>query len=168
MAGWDGCMVSPTLWTWVSVSSGSWWWTGRPGVLQPMGSQWVTEWNWTSILAWRVTWAEDPGWLWSMWSQRVRHDWAHIHLIYLAVGVKWTMGIEKSKDRYSTYLCIRFYFLLSFRDLGDFGDVLPFYSCRSLLTPLIYIRCSFLKLAGFFNTLNLQMKLRPWEIKWFA
>ena len=30
--GWDGWMASPTQWTWVLVSSGSWWWTGRPGV----------------------------------------------------------------------------------------------------------------------------------------
>ena len=41
---------SLTRWTWVSVNSGSWWWTGRPGVLQFMGSQrvrhdWVTELN---------------------------------------------------------------------------------------------------------------------------
>ena len=28
--GWDGWMASPTQWTWVSVNSGSWWWTGRP------------------------------------------------------------------------------------------------------------------------------------------
>ena len=34
--GWDGWMESPTLWTWVWVISGSWWWTGRPGVLQSM------------------------------------------------------------------------------------------------------------------------------------
>ena len=45
-------MASPTRWTWVWVNSGSWWWTGRPGVLQFMGSQkvghdWVTELNWT-------------------------------------------------------------------------------------------------------------------------
>ena len=32
-------MASPTWWTWVWVSSGSWWWTGRPGVLRSMGSQ---------------------------------------------------------------------------------------------------------------------------------
>ena len=43
----DRWMGSPTLWTWVSVNYGSWWWTGRPGVLQSMGSQrvghdWVT------------------------------------------------------------------------------------------------------------------------------
>ena len=49
--GWDGCMASPTRCTWVLVNSGSWWWTGRPGVLRFMGSQrvrhdWVTELNW--------------------------------------------------------------------------------------------------------------------------
>ena len=46
--GWDGWMASPTQWTWVWVDSGSWRWTGRPGVLQFMGSQrvghdWATE-----------------------------------------------------------------------------------------------------------------------------
>jgi len=35
--GWDGWMASLTQWTWVWVDSGSWWWTGRPGVLQFMG-----------------------------------------------------------------------------------------------------------------------------------
>ena len=48
MVGWH----QPTQWTWVWASSGSWWWTGKPGVLQPMGSQrvghdWVTELNWS-------------------------------------------------------------------------------------------------------------------------
>ena len=37
--GWDGWMASLTRCTWVWVSSVSWWWTGRPGVLQFMGSQ---------------------------------------------------------------------------------------------------------------------------------
>ena len=50
--GWDGWMASLTRWMWVWVNSGSWWWTGRPGVLQFMGSQRVrhdlaTELNWT-------------------------------------------------------------------------------------------------------------------------
>ena len=45
-------MASPTQWTWVWASSRSWWWTGRPGVLQSMGLQrvrhdWATELNWT-------------------------------------------------------------------------------------------------------------------------
>ena len=42
----DGGMAPPTQWTWVWVDSGRWWWTGRPGVLQFMGSQrfdWETE-----------------------------------------------------------------------------------------------------------------------------
>ena len=44
-------MASLTQWTWVWVNSGSWWWTGRPGVLQFIGSQrvghnWVTDLNW--------------------------------------------------------------------------------------------------------------------------
>ena len=47
--GWDGWMVSPTQWTWVWVNSGSWWWTGRPGVLQFMGSQGVGQ-DWTTEL----------------------------------------------------------------------------------------------------------------------
>ena len=50
--GWDGWMASLTQWTWVWVNSGSWWWTGRPGVLRFMGLQrvghdWATELNWT-------------------------------------------------------------------------------------------------------------------------
>ena len=36
---WDGWLASLTQWTWVWISSGSWWWTGRPGVLRSMGSQ---------------------------------------------------------------------------------------------------------------------------------
>ena len=36
--GWDGWMASLTQWTWVWVNSGSWWWTGQPGVLQSIGS----------------------------------------------------------------------------------------------------------------------------------
>ena len=47
--------ASPTQWTWVWAISRSWWWTGRPGVLQFLGSQrvrhnWATELNWTESL----------------------------------------------------------------------------------------------------------------------
>ena len=49
--GWDGWMASPIWWAWVWVNSRSWWWTGRPGMLQSVGLQrvgynWVTELNW--------------------------------------------------------------------------------------------------------------------------
>ena len=52
--GWDGWMASLSRWTWVWVDSGGWWWTGRPGMLQFMGSQrvrhnWATELNWTEL-----------------------------------------------------------------------------------------------------------------------
>ena len=52
--GLDGWMSSLTQWAWVWVNSGSWWWTGRPGVLQSIGSQrvrhdWATELNWISL-----------------------------------------------------------------------------------------------------------------------
>jgi len=48
--GWDGWMASLTQWTWVWVNSGNWYWTGKPGMLQSMGSQrvghdWVIELN---------------------------------------------------------------------------------------------------------------------------
>ena len=53
--GWDGWMASLTRCTWVWVNSGKWWWTGRPGLLQFMGSQrvghnWATELNWTELM----------------------------------------------------------------------------------------------------------------------
>ena len=56
--GWDGWMTSLSQWVW--VSSGSWWWTGKPGMLQSMGSQrvrhdWATELNWTEQVSLRWT-----------------------------------------------------------------------------------------------------------------
>ena len=52
--GWDGWMASLTRWTRIWVNSGSWWWTGRPGVLRFLGLQrvrhdWATELNWWLI-----------------------------------------------------------------------------------------------------------------------
>ena len=84
--GWDGWMASLTRWTWVRVNSGSWWWTGRPGMLWFMGSQrvghdWVTELNWTdseiflkftiificSLLAQVISRFDDKICFWSRW-----------------------------------------------------------------------------------------------------
>ena len=53
--GWDGWMASPTQWTWVWVNSGSWYWTGRPGVLQSMGLQKVGH-DWATELKWAEQW----------------------------------------------------------------------------------------------------------------
>ena len=54
--GWDGWMASLTQWTWTWVNSGSWCWTGRPGMLlstgvQRVGHGWVNELNWTLPMA---------------------------------------------------------------------------------------------------------------------
>ena len=88
--GWDGWMASLTQWTWIWVNSRSWWWTGRPGVLQSMESQrvrhdWATELNWTI-------------------SQNLSKETAHIYLLlsYLSLPLAfqlwqmlpvWTMNL---------------------------------------------------------------------------
>ena len=64
--GWNGWMASPTQWTWVWVDSGSWWWTGRPGMLQftrsqSVGHDWVTELNWTCTIGGDVNWYSHYG-----------------------------------------------------------------------------------------------------------
>ena len=51
--GWDGWMASLMQRAWVWIGSRSWWWTGKPGMLQSMGSQrvgqdWATELNCTA------------------------------------------------------------------------------------------------------------------------
>ena len=62
--GWDGWTASLTQWTWLWVNSGSWWWTGRPGVLRFMGSKrvghhWAIELNWTEALkSFHCAWAQ--------------------------------------------------------------------------------------------------------------
>ena len=84
--GWDGWMASPMRWTWVWVSSGSRWWTGRPGVLQSMRSQRVGH-NWATemteadgrsnalVLLWRLCL------LWSLccnWKRNHLLSWYHL------------------------------------------------------------------------------------------
>ena len=53
--GSDSWMASLMQWAWVCVNSGSWQWTGKPGILQSMESQrvghdWATELNWTEVM----------------------------------------------------------------------------------------------------------------------
>ena len=76
--GWDGWMASPPQWTWVWVNSGSWCWTGRPGMLQSTGSQsWTRLSDW-SELNWRFPRAGDFSsfscYLWSLHKELAR--WA--------------------------------------------------------------------------------------------
>ena len=66
--GWDGCMVSPIPWTWVWASPGSWWWTGRPGVLQSMGLLRVGH---DGVTEWTEFFSTHP----SLWSDSHFHTW---------------------------------------------------------------------------------------------
>ena len=47
----DGWMASPTQWTWLWATSGRWWRTGKPGMLQSIGPQRVRH-DWTTELKW--------------------------------------------------------------------------------------------------------------------
>ena len=93
-------MASLTQWTWVWVNFGSWWWTGKPGVLLFMGSQivghdWVTELNWTE--------AEDIKKRWQEYTEELYkkdpHDpdnhngvITHLEPDILECEGKWTLG----------------------------------------------------------------------------
>ena len=90
-----GVLQHLKLVTELDMNSGSWWWTGRPGVLRFMGLQrvrhdWATDLIWSdlnissekalaphsSTLAWKIPWTEEAGGLQSMGLLRVGHDWA--------------------------------------------------------------------------------------------
>ena len=80
--GWDGWMASPTKWTRVWVNSGSWWWTGRSGALQFMGSQrvghdWVTESNWTELMAFILHVLGDAGDGGMWWEEELWRFWGN-------------------------------------------------------------------------------------------
>ena len=100
--GWGACVASPTQWTWVWVNSGSWWWTGRPGVLRFMVSQSRTplsDFTFTfhfqalekemaihsGVLAWRIPGMGEPGGLPSMGLHRVGHNWSNSAHIYIYI-----------------------------------------------------------------------------------
>ena len=81
--GWDGGMASPTRRTWVWVGSGSWWWTGKPGVLQSMGSQSRLRLSdWTELI-WMRTYCIAQGSLlsapkWSKWEGN-KKQWTYAY-----------------------------------------------------------------------------------------
>ena len=88
--GWDGWMASLTWWTWVWVNAGSWWWTGRPGVLwfmglQRVGHDWATELNWTELRLqmeashMATTWWIDKVCLSTQWLLSIKpNGWIHM------------------------------------------------------------------------------------------
>ena len=108
--GWDGWMASPTQWIWVWVSSGNWWWTGKLGMLQSVGSQ-----RWTRLSDWtELNWTElNCGYLgWCKIMHRI-FDWVgcwHPEQPHYQGPTRFTVGIwnikgtESSKMVLITYL----------------------------------------------------------------
>ena len=80
-------LASPMRWTWVWANSRSWWWTGKPGVLQSMGlhrvgHDWATELNWSfnfhflsSAIYPLISLMSDPLWSLELWSSRLHCPW---------------------------------------------------------------------------------------------
>ena len=73
--GWDGCMASLTQLTWVWAGSRCWWWTGKSGMLQSMGSQivrhnWATELPWTGIPCLLRIWMWEDNVVIGLWKWR--------------------------------------------------------------------------------------------------
>ena len=108
--GWDGWMACLTQWTWVWVSSGSWWWAGKLGVLLSMGSQrvghdWATELtDWASFFRdqhrkWFPQWMAQEGknlpatqetWVGFLcWGDPLKEEMA-THSSILAWKISWT------------------------------------------------------------------------------
>ena len=101
--GWDGLMASPTRWTWVWASSRSLWWTGRPGMLQSMGSQRVRH-DWATELNWYIARRNHPvkaGWFHFKTQRSKCHAITSSHLI---------MFLQKA---YSSYTLKRLHILSS-------------------------------------------------------
>ena len=86
--GWDGWMASLTQWTWVWAHSGSWWWTGRPGVLQSMGSQSVGH-HWATGLNWKRTRGIKAG-IWSLSGEDALQEGMATHSSILAWRIPQT------------------------------------------------------------------------------
>ena len=130
---WDVWMASPTQWTWVWVGSGSWWWMGKFGMLQSLGSQrvghdWVTELSWTDFwTGLHVTWNILPS-NYDAWIPVLRYMvqghlviWAHVHrktrvLITMDLYLcSWALCDKEAWDigKFSKWL-FPFSFILSF------------------------------------------------------
>ena len=138
-------MASPTQWTWVWINSRSWWWTGRPGVLQFMGSQrvrhdWATELNWTELNhKWVLNFVK--GFFCIYWDYHMVFIFKFFNIVY---HIDWFAYIEESLHSWNkTQLdhgvwalwCVAKFCLLKF--LWGF-----FHLCSSVI-----LACSFLFLC---------------------
>ena len=90
--GWDGWMESLTQWTWVWASSRSWWWTGKPGMLQSMGPQSRTRLsNWTELNPCRHLYFNC-----ALWVSNVPGRFWRIKLSWCSLTNLWFWPLNKS------------------------------------------------------------------------
>ena len=154
--GWDGWMTSLAQWTWVWVNSGSWWWTGRPGVLRYMGSQrvghdWATELNWRLIKEYnqklkQLNLAKIPRVGFTVW-------WTLLQTRFCRSVVSnsfWPYGLQHTSlpcPPLSPRVCSNSHLLNQWCYPTISFSVAPFSSCpQSFSSPLTYINSFTLKL----------------------
>ena len=113
--GWDGWMASLTRWTWVWVNSGSWWWTGRPGVLRFMGLQrvrhdWATDLLWSDVYIYLNYFAvlETNTTLYinytSIFFEKGFLQWIQYVYVYIRIYVHLFLFQKKDLRRYKIYI----------------------------------------------------------------
>ena len=95
--GWDWWMASPTWCTWVWASSGSWWWTGKPGMLQSMGSQRIRH-DWTEL-----SWNASKGSV--HFTLRLKKDFnKQLSRLWMRIKSKYHVFIDLEYDSYISFL----------------------------------------------------------------
>ena len=100
--GWDGWMASSTQWTWVWPSSRSWWWTGRPGVLQSMS---LKELDTTEELNWTESFSfiKPLGNLRSIWNTWSPTAWTILYVLANLSDVLSFCQAEPTESTSSSY-----------------------------------------------------------------
>ena len=121
-------MASPTQWTWVSVNAGSWWWTGRPGMLRFMGSQRVRH-DWVD---WSVSINKLSKWVSSLLNVLIgpHQKW---HLLSHLSKCIWALPLtlSSSLSRHSL-LCSAFLDTVSCIFLSSTSFWFPWLDCKDI------------------------------------
>ena len=133
--GWDGWIASPTQWTWVWVNSGRWWWTGKPGMLQSMGSQRVGH-DWTD---------------WTDWLTDIS-----INSLYSLAIIIWTVGADVTFVFLSYVQILHTVFSPPFK----YARLKAFSNCRSHVCVMLtfYVAALFFFLTHHFsNTYHISV-----------
>ena len=92
--GLDGWMASSTQWIWAWVNPGSWWWTGRPVVLQSMCLQsWIRLSDWTELNG-----SSNSYWMNAWLNKSMSGCWCAAHEIKYEIITPWGKEILLCKE----------------------------------------------------------------------